>query len=168
MSEASNPSPRKRLEEFVFIKLPYVVSGVLFLIAATINIANVVARYVFLKPIFWAEEILIFIVIWTVFVVAGSITYRGAHLCMDLVYNIMKPQLKIAINCLITATFLACCIFTVTQSWKVLTLHYRNDAVTAATEIPLVIPHSALLFGFSFMTIAVLVRLRNYITGKFD
>ncbi len=114
----------------------------LFLIAATINIVNVVARYVFFKPIFWAEEVLIFIVIWTVFIMAGSITYRGAHLCMDLIYNTLKPGLKIAINCLITVTFLACAIFTVMQSWKVLTLHYHHHSVTAATEIPLVIPHS--------------------------
>ena len=168
MSDDSTPSPRKRLEEFIFIRLPYVISGVLFLIAATINIVNVVARYVFFKPIFWAEEVLIFIVIWTVFIMAGSITYRGAHLCMDLIYNTLKPGLKIVINCLITVTFLACAIFTVVQSWKVLTLHYHHHSVTAATEIPLVLPHAALLFGFGFMVLAVLVRLRAYITGNFD
>lgn len=168
MSDEPTASPRKRFEEWLFVKLPYVVSGTLFLIAAGINIVNVVARYVFFKPIFWAEEVLVFIVIWTVFVVAGAITYRGAHLCMDLVYNTLKPPLKIAINCLITATFLVCTIFTVVQSWKVLALHYRNHSVTAATGIPLVIPHAAVLFGFGFMALAVIVRLHAYITGKFD
>jgi TRAP-type C4-dicarboxylate transport system permease small subunit len=162
------PTPRKRIEELIFIKVPYVVSGTLFLMAATLNIANVIARYVFFKPIFWAEEMLIFLVIWTVFVVAGSITYRGAHLCMDLVYETLKPQLQIAINILITITFLVCTIFTVTESWKVIALHYKNHSVTAGTDIPLVIPHTAVLFGFAYMAAAVIVRLRSYITGRFD
>ncbi len=168
MSDEPTLSPRKRFEELLFIKMPYFASGTLFLIAAGINIVNVVARYVFFKPIFWAEEVLVFIVIWTVFIVAGSITYRGAHLCMDLIYDTLKPPLKIAVNCLITATFLTCTIVTAVQSWKVLEVHYRNHSVTAATDIPLVVPHAAVLFGFGFMALAVIVRLRAYITGKFD
>ncbi len=47
-------------------------------------------------------------------------------------------------------------------------LHYLNHGVTAGTEIPLVIPHAALLFGFSFMALAAIVRFRSYVTGKFD
>jgi TRAP-type C4-dicarboxylate transport system permease small subunit len=168
MSEEPIQSRRRRVEEFIFIKIPYVVSGILFLVAAGINIANIVARYVFFKPIFWAEEILIFLMIWGVYVVAISITYRGAHLCMDLIYSTFKPQLKVAINIAVTLTFLACTIFTAVQSWHVVTLHYRNHAVTAGTDIPLVIPHFAVLFGFSLMALTVLVRLRAYITGRFD
>lgn len=169
MSEEPLPlSRRKRVEEFIFVKVPYVVSGILFLIAALINVANIIARYVFFKPIFWAEEILIFLMIWAVYVVVISITYRGAHLCMDLVYSTFSPHVKIAINVAVTGTFIGCAIFTALQSWDVVLLHYRNHAVTAATGIPLVIPHSAVLFGFAFMALTVIVRLPAYITGKFD
>ena len=159
---------RKRVEEFIFIKVPYVVSGILFLVAAAINVTNIVARYVFFKPIFWAEEILIFLMIWGVYVVVITITYRGAHLCMDLIYNTFKPQVKMIINIAVTVTFLFCMIFTAVQSWHVVTLHYRNHAVTAGTAIPLIIPHTAVLFGFTLMAVTVLVRLRAYIFGRFD
>ncbi len=168
MPDEPTQSRRKRVEEFLFIKIPYVVSGILFLIAAAINIVNIVARYVFLKPIFWAEEILIFLMIWGVYVVAITITYRGAHLCMDLIYTAFKPRLKIAINIVVTVSFLACTIFTAVQSWEVVLLHYRMHDVTAGTDISLVIPHTAVLFGFSLMALTVLVRLRAYITGQFD
>jgi hypothetical protein len=50
----------------------------------------------------------------------------------------------------------------------VVKLHYMTSGVTAGTNIPLVIPHSALLFGFSFMAAAAIVRLPSYISGKFD
>jgi TRAP-type transport system small permease protein len=166
--EPTQLSRRKRVEEFIFIKIPYVVSGVLFLVAAAINIANIVARYVFFKPIFWAEEILIFLMIWGVYVVVITVTYRGAHLCMDLIYSTFKPQVKVAINIVVTISFLVCTVFTAVQSWKVVALHYRTHGVTAGTDIPLVIPHFAVLFGFTLMAVTVLVRLRCYITGRFD
>jgi len=169
MTDESTQSSRcKRVEEIIFIKIPYVVSGALFLVAAAINIVNIIARYVFFKPIFWAEEILIFLMIWGVYVVVITITYRGAHLCMDLIYSAAKPQVKIAINVAVTITFLVCTIFTAVQSWHVVMLHYKNHGVTAGTDIPLVIPHFAVLFGFSLMAVTVLVRLRAYITGRFD
>ncbi|HET7193089.1 MAG TPA: TRAP transporter small permease [Pseudolabrys sp.] len=168
MSDDPKPLKAKQVEEFIFIKIPHVAAGILFFLAAAINVINVVARYVFSDPIFWAEEILIFLVIWAVFLVAGSITYRGGHLNMDLVYSGMSPFWKRIVNIAIALTLIVCTIYTAMQSWKVVMLHYRNHGVTAGTDIPLVIPHTALLFGFSFMAIAALLRIRSYITGKFD
>ena len=75
---------QRPIEELIFIKIPQVVAGVLFLVAVVINIVNVIGRYIFAAPVFWAEETLSFMLIWIVFLVAGSITYRGAHLNMDL------------------------------------------------------------------------------------
>ncbi|MGE5164175.1 MAG: TRAP transporter small permease [Sphingobacteriales bacterium] len=168
MSGGEQQSKSKQVEEFIFIRVPHVLVGALFLIAAAINIVNVIARYIFSDPIFWAEEVQIFIVIWTVFLVAGSITYRGAHLNMDLIYSGMSAFWKRVINLAIALTLIACTVFTAMQSWKVLVLHYHNHSVTAGTDIPLVIPHAAVLFGFSFMALAAVVRIRSYISGKFE
>lgn len=168
MTDEPKPSKSKQIEELVFIKMPHVAGGILFLIAAALNIINVIARYVFSNPIFWAEEILIFIIIWGVFLVAGSITYRGGHLNMDLIYSTMSPPWKRAVNIAIALTLIVCTAYTAMQSWKVVMLHYRNHGVTAGTDIPLVFPHLALLFGFIFMALAAMVRIRSYISGKFE
>jgi C4-dicarboxylate transporter DctQ subunit len=168
MIDDPEPSRLKQIEEIMFIKMPHVAGGILFLIAAALNIVNVIARYVFSNPIFWAEEILIFIIIWGVFLIAGAITYRGGHLNMDLIYSKMSPLWKFAVNIAIALTLIVCTAYTALQSWKVVMLHYRNHGVTAGTDIPLVFPHMALLFGFSFMALAALVRIRSYISGRFE
>ena len=72
------------------------------------------------------------------------------------------------VNVAIVVTLIVCCVYTAMQSWQVVALHYRNNGLTAATDIPLWIPHSALLFGFSFMALAAIVRFRAYVTNKFD
>ncbi|MGB6754331.1 MAG: TRAP transporter small permease [Xanthobacteraceae bacterium] len=168
MLDAKPPSRQKQIEEFIFVRIPYLLSGTLFLIAVLLNIVNVIGRYVFGMPVFWAEEALTFTVIWIVFLVVGTITYRGAHLNMDLVFSRMPADWQRAVRVAIALALIAGAIYTAVQSWKVVQLHYLTGGVTAGTNIPLVIPHSALLFGFSFMALAAIVRLRSYITGKFD
>jgi TRAP-type C4-dicarboxylate transport system permease small subunit len=168
MSDQTSPSRQRQIEEFIFIRIPHVLSGTLFLIAVVLNIVNVIGRYVFGMPVFWAEEALTFTVIWIVFLVAGSITYRGAHLNMDLVFSRMSAHWQRVIRVAIVLSLIACTVFTAVQSWKVVELHYMTGGVTAGTNIPLFIPHSALLFGFSFMALAAILRFRSYVTGKFD
>ena len=168
MSDDTKPSKQKQIEELIFIKIPQVTAGVLFLIAVVINIINVIGRYVFSTPVFWAEETLSFMLIWVVFLVAGSITYRGAHLNMDLVYSTLPAAWKRVIRIVVVIALIVCSLFTAFESWKIVALHLHNHSVTAGTEIPLAIPASALLFGFSFMAVAAIVRLRSYFTGKFD
>jgi TRAP-type C4-dicarboxylate transport system permease small subunit len=168
MSDDKKPSKQRQIEELIFIKIPQMMAGALFLIAVVINIVNVIGRYVFSTPVFWAEETLSFMLIWVVFLVAGSITYRGAHLNMDLVYSTLPAAWKRVIRIVVVIALIVCTLFTAFQSWKIVTLHFHNQSVTAGTEIPLVIPASALLFGFSFMAVAAMVRLRSYLTGKFD
>ncbi len=168
MLDAKPPSRRRQIEEFIFIKIPHVLSGALFLVAVVLNFVNVIGRYVFGMPVFWAEEALTFTVIWIVFLVAGTITYRGAHLNMDLVYSRMPAGLQRVVRIAIALALIVCTIYTAIQSWTVVELHYMTSGVTAGTNIPLVIPHSALLFGFSFMALAAIVRLPSYISGKFD
>lgn len=168
MADAKPLSRRRQIEEFIFVRVPYVLSGTLFLMAVVLNIVNVIGRYVFGMPVFWAEEALTFTVIWIVFLVVGTITYRGAHLNMDLLYSRMPSVMQLVIRIAIALTLAVCAVYTATLSWSVVKLHYMTSGVTAGTNIPLVIPHSALLFGFSFMAAAAIVRLPSYISGKFD
>jgi TRAP-type C4-dicarboxylate transport system permease small subunit len=164
----SPPSRRPSLAELCFVRVPYWLIGTLFIIAALINIANVIGRYVFSAPIFWAEEVLVFIVVWSVFLAAISITYQGAHLSMDLVYTNLPPRWKRIVNCIIAAAFIGCTSFVAVQSFRALTVTLQTKQVSVGAEIPLAIPQSAVLFGFGFMTLAVALRLKGYLTGKFD
>ena len=168
MSDAKTLSRRRQIEEFIFVKIPYVLSGALFLIAVVLNFVNVIGRYVFGMPVFWAEEALTFTVIWIVFLVVGAITYRGAHLNMDLLFSRLPSAVQRVIRVCIALALVVCTVYTAAQSWTVVKLHYLTHGVTAGTNIPLVIPHSALLFGFSYMAAAALVRLPSYISGKFE
>lgn len=154
------------MARFLFVTLPYWVLGSLMLTGVAISFSNVVARYLFGHAIFWAEEVLVFIAIWGVFVGMATATYERAHLSMDLFSSNISGRAKLALNAAMVATLLACCGFMLVQSWKVVSLFYQSGVVSVSAGVPKWIPHAALPVGFALTVVAVLLRIRLYLGGK--
>lgn len=164
MSNTSKSAIPKPLH-FGIVTVPRFIIGTMILIGILINIANVIGRYVFLEPIIWAEEIMIYIMVWTVFIGAILVSYEGQHLKMD-VFSIMLPSpYKEIINFVATASVLLVCIYVIPNNWVVVELMWNNDQRSVVAEVPMVIPHFALLFGFVMIFVAIVVRFRSHITG---
>ena len=154
------------MARFLFVTLPHWVLGCLMLVGVAISFSNVVARYLFGYAIFWAEEVLVFLAIWGVFIGMAAAAYERAHLNMDLFSNSIYGRLKLVLNAAMTATLLACCGFMLVQSWQVVSLFYQSGVVSVSAGVPKWIPHAALPVGFALTTVAVLIRIRFYLTGK--
>lgn len=152
---------------FTFITVPELIMGTLMLVGVAINIANVIGRYLFGYAFFWAEEIMVFITIWGVFIGLAAMTYRGDYLNMDLFSRAFTGRARLVLNGVIAITLLACCAFMIMQSYRVVTMLAAAGQVSVSASIPKQIPHAALLVGFIFTVLAIIVRVRSYITGKF-
>ena len=151
---------------FVFVTLPRWVMGVVMLAGVAICFSNVVARYLFGHALFWAEEVMVFLMIWGVFLGVAAAAYERAHLSMDLFSNTFRGRTAYALNAALVAVLLAACIFMVVQSWQVVTLFYQGGVKSVSAGVPKWISHSALPVGFALMALAVLVRIRYYLTGR--
>jgi C4-dicarboxylate transporter DctQ subunit len=152
--------------KFLFVTLPRWLLGGLMLAGVAISFSNVVARYAFGRAIFWAEEVLVFIAIWGVFLGMAAATYERAHLNMDLFSAHIAGRARLAANAAMVATLLAVCGFMLAQSLQVIALFWESGAVSVSAGVPKWIPHAALPAGFALTALAVLVRLRFYLTGR--
>lgn len=137
------------------------------LAGVAINFANVVGRYLFGQALFWAEETMVFITIWGVFIGVAAVAYRGEHLSMDLFSAAIRGRWRLALNALTSAVLLACCVFVALQSWQVTSLFLQAKQVSVSAGIPKALPHAALLAGFVLTAAAVVVRIRAYLSGRF-
>ena len=163
MSDHELPRPLR----FVIVTVPKAIVGVLILAGIAVNFANVIGRYVFLQPVIWADETMVYIMVWTVFMGAVLVSFEGQHLKMDF-FSIMLPSpWKEIVNGIATVSFLAVCVFVVPQTWTVVKLVWNFGQRSVVAEIPMVIPHSALLLGFVLMFLAVALRFRSYVKGEF-
>ena len=147
------------------VSLPRLIIGSLILFGIAVNFANVLGRYLFLAPIVWAEEIMIYSMVWMVFIGAVLVSWDGHHLKMDF-FSIMLPSpFKEIMNFTGVACFLIVSIFVLPQTFTVTELMFRLDQRSVVAEIPMVIPHFAILLGFTMMFIVIVWRFRRLMTG---
>lgn len=167
--DADQAAPKASpIADLIFVRIPYVVTGALLCIAIAINFANVIARYFFFEALYWAEEVLIYIVLWGVILAAATITYQGSHIKMDLFSSLLRSPVKEIVGALTALLMLCATVYVVVQSYQVVGLFWRSGEVSIAAGVPLTIPHIAVPIGFGLMALAVAIRLRNYITGRFE
>jgi len=167
--EGTSPEPRTSpITDLIFVRIPYVLTGTLLLIAIGINFANVIARYFFFEAIFWAEEVLIYMTLWGVILACATITYQGLHIRMDLFSNMLRSPIKEIVGAFTALLMICASIYVVLQSYQVVGMFWQSGEVSITAEIPLTIPHIAVPIAFSLMALGVVIRLRSYITGRFE
>jgi len=160
-----SPPPRLWLAVARLMVVPRFIVAALILASITLNFANVIGRYVFFSPIVWAEEVMIFIMIWCVFIGSVLVTWDGRHLRMDLLANIIPSPWREAVNFIAATGFLVIAAVVVSQSWIAVSLFANLGQRSTTAGVPMVIPHAALLIGFALMFVCVAVRFRAYVAG---
>ena len=145
--------------ELVLHQVPLTLAALLLLAAIAINFANVLARYLFLASIYWADEAMVFLVIWSIFLAAVAVTYDGSHLTMDLFSTRLPPRWQRGLDVVIAAVCLATFLFMTWQAVTVVRTLLRNDQRSIALDLPIAIAHAALLAGFAAMALVCAVRL---------
>src|SRR5882757_121166 len=132
------PWSRDKLEAAVEISLnrvPLTLAAILLLAAVAINFTNVVARYMFLASIYWADEAMVFLVIWSIFLAAIAVTCDGSHLTMDLFSTRLPPRAQRALDAAIAAVCLVTFAFMTWRAWTVVRTLTRNDQRSIALDI---------------------------------
>lgn len=158
-SENVTPAPHAAPGSTLFVGLPMHFLALVMLAGVALNMVNVVARYVFSAPIFWAEEVLVYAMIWAVFLALPAVTFQNAHLRMDLFYLSMPAWLKRSVDALGALLFVGFGGFATFHSIKVLQLLATNKQASVTAGLPMSVVHAALPVGFALMVLAIMTRL---------
>jgi TRAP-type C4-dicarboxylate transport system permease small subunit len=141
--------------------IPRAAIGVIILLAIAINFANIVGRYVFLAPLDWAEEVLIFLVIWGVCLGASAVTYDNRHLNMDLFVAAFPARLRAILEVVKLVALVGFCAFTARNAWTIVAIMAGNGQVSITAGVPMTVPYAAFVLGFCLIAISA-------ITGALD
>lgn len=139
-----------------------VLAGVLLVASVALNFANVVARYFFNASIFWAEEVMLFLMVGCVFFGSGVVSWSGRQIRMDVIVGMMPRRVHQALDLFSELVFIATALTIVVFAWPVIRDLYDFDQRSQSAEVPLYIPQALIPIGLSIMALLVVVRL---ITG---
>lgn len=134
-------------------------AGVLLVLSVSLNFANVIARYFFNASIYWAEEVMLFLMVGCVFLGNGVVAWSGRQIRMDVIVGMMPPRVREALHLISELVFIATAITIVVFSWPVIRDLFNFDQRSQSAEIPLYIPQALIPIGLAIMAILVSVRL---------
>jgi TRAP-type C4-dicarboxylate transport system permease small subunit len=134
-------------------------TAVLMLIAVALNAANIVGRYVFFHPIASAEEIMLFLLVGTVFLGNAIVGFEGKQLRMDVILHALPPGLHRALDIAADLTMISVCVILIVLGWPAVRMLAEFDQRSQAAEIPMVIPQALVPIGLGLNALLVGVRL---------
>jgi TRAP-type C4-dicarboxylate transport system permease small subunit len=136
-----------------------VVAGVLLVGSVALNFTNVIARYFFSASIYWAEEVMLFLMVGCVFLGSGVVAWSGRQIRMDVVVSMLPPKAREALHVFSELVFIAVAITIVAFAWPVIHDLYNFDQRSQSAEVPLYIPQALIPVGLGIMALLVSVRL---------
>lgn len=144
------------------------VLAIAFVFAVCINFANVVGRYGFGHSFLGADEVQIYIMVCMAFLGAAIVSWRNAHLRMDVLVRRLPGPIGSALR-------LAEIVLVALLSGLVLIESSRYTAQMFALErksdnagIPMWVPHGAVTLGFGLIALIAVWRGIQFARGVQD
>ena len=134
------------------------ISAASLLAIVAVNGANVLARYLFISPFSWAEELMLFLMILSVFSGAIAVTWRNLHIRIDTFVDLVSPPVRKAALLLGAAVSIAVILTIVYASGRIVNVLYKLDQRSDALDVPSWIPQSFLTIGLAVIALMIAVR----------
>jgi TRAP-type transport system small permease protein len=132
-----------------------VVIGVLLILSMLLICANAFGRYVLFKPIIWAEEVLGYALVWTVYLGAVLVTWDQNHLKMDLLSKMLTGWPRRVCDVAAIVLFVAAGALIIYQSVTSIASFTHTSLVAG---IPMSWLHMIVPASFVLMILCVLAR----------
>jgi TRAP-type C4-dicarboxylate transport system permease small subunit len=130
------------------IRLLRFVIGLLMIAAVDVNCANVVGRYVFLKPFVWAEEAMQFMHLWMVMLGATILTGHGIHLKMDAAYLLVSPRVRRVFDAFTNLLGILVSLYIIVSATQIIRMLAANDQRSVIAREPMAWMYAVIPFGF--------------------
>ena len=141
------------------VSLLRILAGLLLVASVGLNFANVIGHYFFNTSIFWAEEVMLYLMVACVFLGNGVVAWSGRQLRMDVIVAMMPAQVQKVLALVAELTFIVVAVAIVVFAWPVIRDLWLFDQRSQSAELPMVIPQIMIPIGLSIMAFLVVVRL---------
>lgn len=147
----------------VFSRICLLLSGLSLTLIVIINGVNVFCRYVLFWALSWAEEAMVFLMIFGVFVGAISVTWDRIHIRIDAIIGLLGARLRMAAEWLAIFITAAVLLPIGWVSWGVVRKLYEFEQKSDALHMPVWIPQVTIPFALLVIpAVMVLAMLRRH------
>jgi C4-dicarboxylate transporter DctQ subunit len=132
----------------------------LFVAGTALAGLQVVLRGLFDIGLVWGQEMIVVLIIWSVFLGASAVTARRRHVRMDLIATSVSPALGAALETAAAFAGLLYVVFILIASWRFLFFIQGSHETDPSTDLPMWILFLGMPLGLIIMTLRSAVDLR--------
>lgn len=129
---------------------------------------NVAARYFFKQPFGWAEELMLFLMILSVFSGGIAVTWRNLHIRIDTFVERTPPRVQFVARIIAALVSIGILSVVTMASYRIVSLLYSFEQHTDALELPSWIPQSFVTGGLGLMAVVIAIKLLMSLFGHDD
>jgi C4-dicarboxylate transporter DctQ subunit len=153
----------------VWDRIERVLVGLLGALAMLVGLVQVLGRYLWpALAISWAEEVIVYLIVWAVMIVSSQLVRTDGHVRPDLLLRLVPPagqRWLEAFNCIVALAF---CGGMVWYGWQIVETSWLLDETSSSgLEFPMWLYYAALPAGGALMVMRYLIRLYRYLF-RFD
>ena len=150
-------------------RLERLIVGILGALAMLVGLVQVAGRYLFpAHAIAWAEEVIVYLIVWGVLLIASQLVRTDGHVRPDLVLRLLPPGAQRWVevfNCLVALAFSAGMVW---FGWQIVSTSWAIDERSStALGFPMYVYYACLPVGGALMVARYLARLYRYLF-RFD
>lgn len=128
-------------------------------VIVAVNGANVVGRYFFSRPIAWAEELMLFLMVFIVFAGTAAVTWRQIHIRIDVVVSRLSARVSRWTHGLVATASVLVLGTIAWAGFTTVSLLYAFDQRSDALDLPMWIPQSFVAGGMALNAALLILRL---------
>jgi C4-dicarboxylate transporter DctQ subunit len=137
--------------------------GGTILFTSLLLLVNVVMRYIFNHAIYWAEELVRYLMVWVIFVGGSQVAKHEGHITVDIVYRAVGPKAKVILDYIVNVVAIVFCLVLTYYSYRQMMRVYSSQQISPALELPMWLPYLSIPLGSFLMAIRYVTHLFNRI-----
>jgi len=140
---------------------------ILFGVQVVVVFIQVIARFIFINPFSWSEEMARYIQVWMILLVSSICVRKNAHFAIDYLIYKLNFRYKKILDIMVNLIVLFYIFIITTYGWRIVVTIFTFSQTSPAMLIPmyliyLAIPVSGLLmFLEGLIRLLKLIRLKN-------
>ena len=120
---------------------------------------NVIMRYVFHNAIYWAEELVRYMMVWLIFLGGSQVAKHEGHITVDVVQMAVPPRVRTVMVHGVRIVAVLFCLVLAYYSYLQMMRVYASKQISPAMELPMWIPYLSVPVASTLMAVRYTQKL---------
>lgn len=149
----------------IYNQVERAILGLILLVLIAMGFASVVCRFVLRVPLAWAEEFMLFCMVWIAYLGASAAANERKHVRVGLFVGLMPKPVQKVISLLADILWGICALFLIYLGWTVTSGYIARKAVSLGGGYPYWIASISIPIGMILMTIRIILAMVDTLHG---